>query len=772
MGCPPEIAGDITDASLLHGGALLKILPNSILALLLVVATAHAQGIGVREPNTELVITEIPPDLPGPMSMEPIRVFPQLSFSQAVLLVELVDPDDASARFFHVSQSGAIQMFPNVPDPSPADLSVFLDVSDRVLNAGEQGLLGLAFDPDFFDNGEFYVYYSASAPRRSVISRFTVPAPHTGVADPASEEIILEIDQPFSNHNGGMIAFGPDDLLYISLCDGGGGGDPRGNGQNRKTLLGSILRVDVRSTPDPGSGINYVIPADNPFTASPPRKKFRAEIFAYGFRNPYRFSFDRLTGALYAADVGQARWEEIDVVRSGGNYGWRIMEGNHCFKPASRCKPKRFVRAIGEYSHGSNGGAAAVTGGYVYYGSEMPEIYGAYVFGDFVSGRVMALRYDGDKATPIVTLASTSLHISGLGQDSTGEVYLLDYFGGVYVIRPVGAPMTSSFPTRLSEMPALFAAGSGQGHTVSGIFPYEPEAKSWSDHAVTESYLALPDYDYAAPDYASIGYQDAGGWDFPDDTVIVQNFLLPMDHGDPLGSLKRIETRLLYRHQGEWHPFSFAWDDDEMDAVRLPASVERPFTILDGGGQPVSYTWEYPNQDDCRQCHTPGNETPGLMTAQMNHDFLYPSSGVVDNQLATYAWLNLFVPSLPAAPDDLPRMPDPTDAGASLHDRARAYLAANCSTCHQPGGTAGTNLDLRWEAENSEMNAIGVTPKRGRLGIRRARIIKAGDPARSVLMERMITANPKHWMPPLGSRLVDDDGIALIRDWILSLPLN
>jgi glucose/arabinose dehydrogenase len=749
-----------------------KILSHSILGLL-VAATASAQaGIDVREPNTELVITEIPPDLPAPISMEAIRVFPQLSFSQAVLLVELVDPDDASARLFHVSQSGVIHVFPNIPDPSPADVSVFLDISDQVLNAGEQGLLGLAFDPDFFDNGEFYVYYSASPPRRSVISRFTVPAPQTGAADPASEEVILEVAQPFSNHNGGMIAFGPDDMFYIALGDGGGGGDPQGHGQNRKTLLGSILRIDVRSAPVPGSGINYVIPAANPFTASPPRKRFRHEIYAYGFRNPYRFSFDRLTGELYAADVGQNRWEEIDVVRSGGNYGWRVMEGNHCFKPGSKCGPSRFVRPIGEYSHHSNGagGGASVTGGYVYYGSEMPELYGAYVFADFVSGRVMALRYDGAKATPIVTLASTSLNPSGFGQDSTGEVYLLDYFGGIYVMRPVGAPMTSSFPTRLSDLPALLAAGSGQGHTVAGVFPYEPEAKSWSDHSVTESYLALPDYDYPAPDYASIGYREAGAWGLPDDTVIVQNILLPLDLGDPVGSLKRIETRLLYRYQGEWYPFSFAWDDDEMDAVRLPASMERHFTILDGGGQAVSYTWKYPNQNDCRRCHTTGSETPGLVTAQMNHDFLYPSSGVTDNQLATYEWLSLFDPSLPAVPDDLPRMPDPADAGASLQDRARAYLAANCSTCHQLGGTAGTNLDLRWEVENSAMNAIGVKPRRGRLGIGLARIVKPGDPNRSILLQRMITSNPQHWMPPLGSRLVDDDSVALIRDWILSLP--
>ena len=734
---------------------------------------AFAQaGIDVREPNTELVITEVPPELPGPMSMEPIRVFPQLSFSQSVLLVELIDPVDTSSRFFHVSQSGVIQMFPNEADPSPADLSVFLDISDRVVNNGEQGLLGLAFDPDFFDNGELYVYYSHSQPRRSVISRFTVAAPRTGAADPASEEVILEIPQPFGNHNGGMIAFGPDGMLYIGLGDGGGGGDPRANGQNRKTLLGSILRIDVRSTPDPASGINYVIPSDNPLVGSPPRKKFREEIFAYGFRNPYRFSFDQVTGVLYVADVGQARWEEIDVVQSGGNYGWKVMEGNHCFKPAARCQPRRFMRAIGEYSHGSNGGGAAITGGYVYYGSALPDLYGAYIFGDFVSRRIMALRWDGEKATPIVTLAQTDLRVTGFGQDATGEVYVLDYFGGIYILRPVGAPVTSSFPTRLSDLPALLAAAKGEGHTVSGVFPYEPEVKSWADHALSESYFALPDSDYAAPDYATIGYRETGGWDFPDDSVIVQNILLPMDYRDLAGSARRVETRLLYKYRGEWHPFSFAWDEDETDAVLLPARVERSFTILDGAGQPFSYTRVYPSPNQCRECHSAGNETPGLMTAQMNHDFLFPGSGVVDNQLATYDGLHLFDPALPGAPDNRPRMPDPADAGASLQDRARAYLAANCSHCHQVGGTGGTNLDLRWEVANADMNAIGLKHKRGRLGIRRAKIIKAGDPDHSVLLKRMVIDKPEQWMPPLGSLLVDEDGVTLIRDWILSLPVD
>ena len=197
---------------------------STLVSGLLVTAAASAQSPGIenREPNTELVITELPPDLPGPMSMEAVRVFPQLSFSRSILLVELVDPVDSSKRFFHVSQSGIIQVFPNVADPAPTDVSVFLDISERVLDEGEQGLLGLAFDPDFFDNGEFYVYYSRSGPRRSVISRFRTADPRAGAADPNSEEVILEVLQPFSNHKGGMIAFGPDNMFGSSRFRVGG----------------------------------------------------------------------------------------------------------------------------------------------------------------------------------------------------------------------------------------------------------------------------------------------------------------------------------------------------------------------------------------------------------------------------------------------------------------------------------------------------------------------------------------------------------------------
>ncbi|MDA1280663.1 MAG: PQQ-dependent sugar dehydrogenase, partial [Chloroflexi bacterium] len=264
----------------------------------------------------------------------------------------------------------------------------FLDISARVSTQGnEEGLLGLAFHPAYASNGYFFVYYSAANPRRSVLSRFTVSA-NPEIADPVSETIILEVPQPFSNHNGGSLVFGPDGYLYLGLGDGGSGGDPQGHGQNPTTLLGSIIRIDVDTT---SNTKKYGIPAGNPFATSPDGPNDpRPEIWAYGLRNPWRFSFDRTSGDLWVGDVGQNAWEEVNVVESGGNYGWNILEGKHCFEPSSNCNPTGTILPITEYSH--SGGNCSVTGGHVSRSSAIPELTGVYLYADYCSGRIWGLR--------------------------------------------------------------------------------------------------------------------------------------------------------------------------------------------------------------------------------------------------------------------------------------------------------------------------------------------------------------------------------------------
>ena len=356
--------------------------------------------------------------------MDVERAFPALSFSR---MTSLTYADDGSDRLFVTLQPGRIMVFLN--NQGVKEAAVFLDIRARVSDRGnEEGLLGLAFDPDYATNGYFYVYYSAAGPRRSVLSRFSASADDPMAADPDSERIVLEVPQPFSNHNGGQIVFGPDGYLFIGLGDGGRADDPFGNGQDTSTLLGTILRIDVSAIDRAGT---YAIPTDNPFVGE--GGDAREEIWAYGLRNPWRFSFDPETGDLWAADVGQDRYEEIDIIRPGHNYGWNVMEGAHCFQPSRSCDREGLEMPVVEYGHDSG---CSVTGGYVYRGSRLPSLDGAYVYGDLCSGRIWALKHDGVSMTEHLELVDSRLRISSFGVDQPAELYILAFDEKIYRLVP------------------------------------------------------------------------------------------------------------------------------------------------------------------------------------------------------------------------------------------------------------------------------------------------------------------------------------------------
>ncbi|MHB9029111.1 MAG: PQQ-dependent sugar dehydrogenase, partial [Candidatus Latescibacterota bacterium] len=328
-----------------------------------------------------------------------------------------------------------------------------LDITDRVDSHGnEMGLLGLAFHPDFESNGYFFVDYTAANPMRTVISRFTVSRSNPDSADPRSEFFILEIPQPFENHNGGQIVFGPDRYLYIALGDGGSGGDPNGNGQNRASLLGKILRIDVNH---PGATARYGIPADNPFAGN--TNGYRPEIYAFGLRNPWRFSFDTVTGQLWAADVGQNKWEEVNLIEKGGNYGWNTMEGKHCFT-SSTCDTTGLRLPVIEYDRSLG---SSITGGFVYRGKKAPEFFGAYIYADYVSGRIWKLMYSRESGPINELLLDTSLFISSFGVDADQELYLCAFDGKIYRFSSAAAgaeSQESGFKTdmRLDNYPNPF----------------------------------------------------------------------------------------------------------------------------------------------------------------------------------------------------------------------------------------------------------------------------------------------------------------------------
>lgn len=348
------------------------------------------------------------------------EAFPKLSFKRPVDFQST--PDN---RIFVVEQRGVISVFPN--DSQVTEKDTFLDIEGRVEDDGnEEGLLGLAFHPDFQDNGYFYVNYTASRPDRTVISRFRVSDTNPDQADPDSEQVILEFEQPYSNHNGGQLGFGPDGYLYIAVGDGGSGGDPKENGQDLKTLLGTILRIDVN-----GSQVNmrYGIPADNPFAEN--KHGYRQEIWAYGLRNPWRFSFDTENGQLWTADVGQNKYEEINIIEPGGNYGWNTMEGLHCFDPSSGCEEEGLILPVFEY--GRNEGVS-VTGGFVYRGPSLKKLQGKYIYADFVTARIWSLDLS-DKGNPVNTeLLKANFPVSSFGTDQKGELYICGFDGKIYTL--------------------------------------------------------------------------------------------------------------------------------------------------------------------------------------------------------------------------------------------------------------------------------------------------------------------------------------------------
>jgi uncharacterized repeat protein (TIGR03806 family) len=646
--------------------------------------------------------------LPSSSVITLTRVFPEVDVEAGIALTQRSDDDE---RWYLATQSGYVYTFTNA-DPNP---SVFVDMRDVLAEAPEAGLLGIAFHPQFASNGYVYLSFTTPGPG-AFLSRIARYQSDDGglTIDRATESVILDLAQPYTNHNGGDIHFGADGFLYIGFGDGGGAEDPQGHGQNTDTLLGAMLRIDV------DGGSPYAIPPDNPFAAG----GGAPEIFAWGLRNPWRFSFDRETGELWTGDVGQYAWEEVDRIRLGGNYGWNLKEGSHCFA-ADPCDAATLPGLIDPVAEYANPDDASIVGGYVYRGSTMPELVGRYIYADFYSGAIWAV-VEGSE--PNVLLASSNHSFAAFGEGNDGELYGLDYGGGIWKLElNLQAGDASELPSSLSATGCVDVDDPSK--PAASTLRYEINVPFWSDGANKERWLHLPEQ-------ANITVEADGDWSLPPGSVVVKLFRL----GD-----RPVETRLLVHHDdGRWAGYTYAWNQAGTDAELL-----REGDVRDFDGQ----QWLYPSRAECMACHTNAAGTSlGLETAQLDRD----------DQLSAFVergWLS----EMPSG-EPLPTI----DGDAPLEARARAYLHANCSHCHRPAGPSNTPGNYRYEYGAAQMGVCAVAPLAGDLGVPGAVIVDPGNPAGSVMSLRL-HASGKDRMPQLGSLVHDDAGIALIDEWITSL---
>lgn len=694
-------------------------------------------GLDSRPSNTTCLAGEAPA---SQVTLGLQRAFPNLTFTNPILMLQA--PGSAT-RWFVVEQAGRVRVFNN--DAAVAASTLFVDIAARVRSGGEMGLLGLAFHPQFPTDPRVYLSYTTGNPQ--LVSRISEFRSNDGgtTLDPASERIVLTINQPDTNHNGGHIAFGPDGMLYIGLGDGGSGGDPYGaigNGQNLQTLLGKMLRIDIAG--DTGA-VRYRIPAGNPYAGNAlcstgSGAQNCPEIYAVGLRNPWRWSFDTGSNELWLGDVGQGAWEEINRIVVGGNYGWRCREGAHPFN--SNCGPaQNLIDPVAEYGRALG---ASVTGGYVYRGNSIPALAGRYVFADFVSGRIWHIARDTPPTLQVSSGFDSGLSVASFGQGIDGEMFVVHYGGTLHrLVAGAGGSTGGTIPTQLSATGCVNSANATQ--PASGLIPYAPNAPFWSDGSTKTRFLALPN-----GQNITVGANN--DWDFPNGSVLVKNFAI--------GS-RLVETRLFMRHtNGNWGGYTYEWNAQGTDATRVI------------GGKTVAVAgqnWVFPSEAQCFACHTQASgRSLGLETAQLNGDLLYSATGRTANQVVTLNGIGTLSPPVTATPANLPSMPDPYGTAGTATTRARAWLHTNCSHCHRPGGGTPTQLDLRYDTALAQTNACDVAPQAGDLGIANARLIAPGSAARSIVVARSSRRDAAA-MPPITSTVVDTAGVNVLSGWINGL---
>lgn len=691
-------------------------------------ATVSPYGLDARAPNGDCDAPNRPPTR---AHITLTRLFEQLPpfVGQTTTLVQ---PLTDGSYWYVLEQEGRVKRFANTA--STASVETVLDLTPRVSCCNELGLLGMTFHPNFAMNGYVYLTYTTVAPPDGLVarvSRFTSPD-GGATLDPASEQVVIYLVKNYENHHGGNVDFGPDGMLYVGYGDGGSNGDVHNLSQDPFELYGKMLRLDV-DHPDPG--LPYGIPGDNPFAAG----GGLPEVWAYGFRQPWRWSFDPVTGDLWLGDVGMHTYEEIDKVVPGANYGWRLKEAAACNNPPVDCDPDGITTDPVVWYDRSDG--HVVVGGHVYRGTAVPNLVGTYLFNDYGGDDIFQIVYDpvtGAASMEVAEPGSDDIVDWSYGAD--GESYLLSVHGNVYRIDPDDEPVRSNFPQTLSETGCFDP--DDPSAPLPALVPFSPAHPFWSDGLSKRRWLALPDGATIHVDPAT------GDFDLPVGAMLFKEFTAPDG--------ARVETRMFVHHDDGWTGYTYAWRPDGTDA---DLQVTDGQMGLAGGG-----TWDLPSRAQCLECHTSAaGSSLGLELAQLDTDLVYPLTGRTGNQLDTLDHIGMFDAPI-THPGPLPAL----DGDAPVEDRARTYLQVNCSPCHRPDSESPVALDLRRATPLAETGLCGV-PEEGDLGIADARIVAPGDPSRSVLSARVHRRGADQ-MPPIGTNVVDDAGVAVLDAWITDLP--
>ena len=660
------------------------------------------------------------------------QTFPELKWDRPLY----VKPEPDGKHLFVIEQGGEkdrpSRVFRVKDAPETTQKTEILSVQRRLV-------YGMTFHPDYRENAFIYLFSNGPTgdPERvNQVTRYKVTREGTeAVCDPASAFEIIQWRS--MGHDGGDLVFGNDGMLYITSGDGTTDSDKWLSAQDVTNLQGGVLRIDVDN---PSDGRAYSIPQDNPFLNLP---HARGEWWAIGLRNPWRMSVDRQTGQIWVGNNGQDLWETAHLLRRGENYGWSVYEGSHPFYAHREIGPGSLADPTFEHHHTE---ARSLTGGVTYRGTRLPSLEGAYVYGDYSTGRIWAGRHSGRKVVSHREIADTPLAIAAFSNTHRGELLVVDPATGIHTLEPnpdlQREDELPEFPRQLSET-GLFASTASH-HVSNGVVAYDVVAPGWADGAHAERFIAVPDE-------LQITWSANRGWDFPDRSALVQTL---SRNG------QRLETRVLLKQQNEWQGYSYAWNEQQTDAT-LVGSTGKTLKLTDGR------EWRIPSRSECMSCHARAvRYVLGLSDLQMNRDFNY--SGTVDNQLRTLSHIGL-LKGYPDKPDpNRPRLVNPYQTAGTLEERARSYLHTNCACCHVSAGGGNARMELEFTTKTETMRILDEFPQHATFGLSKPRIVATGEPSQSVLLARL-SRRGSGQMPPLVSRRVDEKAVELFTNWIGSM---